>query len=168
MTNATQNRYKKIQPVVRKRKLELDQQHARVVQFRNMLSGEMAELSQAQIAYMEIVESLNTERSSTGRGQLDILERGADRARTLWYEAFERVKKRERLLASELSILQVAEADFKGVEKLSANIKQAIVQTQERLEQKAQDERAILRFGAPGDLRKVSRSNSDREKKGGV
>lgn len=154
MSGLLKNRYKKIQPVLRKRRLELDQQHLRVIRVRGLLEDGINELTQAQQAYMSIVEELNSERGSVSRGKLEILERGADRARTLWYQAFEQVKHRERLLAQEIGMLREAESSFKGVEKISSNISETIRADLEKAEQKVQDERSVLRFGQASEMNK--------------
>jgi flagellar biosynthesis chaperone FliJ len=142
MANPKQ-KMKKIQPLIKIRKLQLDQETALLNQIQLKREEAAQALIQSQQTYIEGVEKLNQERQSSERKMLSALEHGVDYAKAQWYQrlmALRAVEEEERL-----QFRQVAEAQkrMKMLEHLDKRYLEQHIKQMNIQEQKQTDEFAI-------------------------
>jgi flagellar biosynthesis chaperone FliJ len=135
-----QQKMKKIQPLIKIRKLQLDQETAVLSQIQLKREEAAQALMQSQQTYIQGVEKLNQERQSSDRKMLSALEQGVDFAKAQWYQrlmALRAVEEEERL-----QFRQVAEAQkrMKMLEHLDEryleqHIKQLNIQEQKQIDE---------------------------------
>jgi flagellar biosynthesis chaperone FliJ len=138
-----QQKMKKIQPLIKIRKLQLDQETALLNQIQLKREEAAQALMLSQQTYIEGVEKLNNERQSAERKLLSALEQGVDFAKAQWYQrlmALRAVEEEERL-----QFRQVAEAEkrMKMLEHLDERYFEQHVKQMNIQEQKQIDEFAI-------------------------
>jgi flagellar biosynthesis chaperone FliJ len=138
-----QQRMKKIQPLIKIRKLQLDQETA-VLSRIQLKREEAAEaLMQSQRTYIEGVEKLNRERQSSERKMLAALEQGVDYAKAQWYQrlmalrAVEEEERHQRLMVAE------AQKRMKMLEHLDERYLEQHMKQMKIQEQKQLDEFAL-------------------------
>ncbi|WP_141731060.1 hypothetical protein [Oligoflexus tunisiensis] len=133
----------KLQPLIKIRKLQLDQETA-VLNRIQLKREEAAEaLMQSQRTYIEGVEKLNRERQSSERKMLTALELGVDYAKAQWYQrlmtlrAVEEEERHQRLMVAE------AQKRMKMLEHLDERYLEQHMKQMKIQEQKQLDEFAI-------------------------
>ncbi len=142
MANSQQKK-KRIQPLIKIRKIQLDQETALLNQIQLKREEAAQALMQSQQTYIEGVEKLNQERQSSERKLVSALEQGVDFAKAQWYQrlmALRAVEEEERLQSR-----QVAEAHkrMKMLEHLDERYLEQYLKQLNIQEQKQLDEFAI-------------------------
>ncbi len=138
-----QQKMKRIQPLIKIRKIQLDQETALLNQIQLKREEAAQALMQSQQTYIEGVEKLNQERQSSERKLVSALEQGVDFAKAQWYQrlmALRAVEEEERLQSR-----QVAEAHkrMKMLEHLDERYLEQYLKQLNIQEQKQLDEFAI-------------------------
>ncbi len=139
----SQQKMKRIQPLIKIRKIQLDQETALLNQIQLKREEAAQALMQSQQTYIEGVEKLNQERQSSERKLVSALEQGVDFAKAQWYQrlmALRAVEEEERLQSR-----QVAEAQkrMKMLEHLDERYLEQYLKQLNIQEQKQLDEFAI-------------------------
>ncbi len=142
MANSQQKK-KRIQPLIKIRKIQLDQETALLNQIQLKREEAAQALMLSQQTYIEGVEKLNQERQSSERKLVSALEQGVDFAKAQWYQrlmALRAVEEEERLQSR-----QVAEAHkrMKMLEHLDERYLEQYLKQLNIQEQKQLDEFAI-------------------------
>jgi flagellar biosynthesis chaperone FliJ len=145
MMNA-RRKVKRIKPLVRIRKNQLDQEVLVLIEIRQRKQLVLKELIHFQTQYMKGVEQLNIERQSPTRHMLSSLEQSVDYARARWFESYQKVQEAEREERAQLFQLRMAEKDLKSVQKLEERYEQNARTLAGAIEQKQLDESAIRNF----------------------
>ncbi len=138
-----QQKMKRIQPLIKIRKIQLDQETALLNQIQLKREEAAQALMLSQQTYIEGVEKLNQERQSSERKLVSALEQGVDFAKAQWYQrlmALRAVEEEERLQSR-----QVAEAHkrMKMLEHLDERYLEQHMKQLNIQEQKQIDEFAI-------------------------
>ncbi len=138
-----QQKMKRIQPLIKIRKIQLDQETALLNQIQLKREEAAQALMLSQQTYIEGVEKLNQERQSSERKLVSALEQGVDFAKAQWYQrlmALRAVEEEERLQSR-----QVAEAHkrMKMLEHLDERYLEQYLKQLNIQEQKQLDEFAI-------------------------
>ncbi len=138
-----QQKMKRIQPLIKIRKIHLDQETALLNQIQLKREEAAQALMLSQQTYIEGVEKLNQERQSSERKLVSALEQGVDFAKAQWYQrlmALRAVEEEERLQSR-----QVAEAHkrMKMLEHLDERYLEQYLKQLNIQEQKQLDEFAI-------------------------
>lgn len=134
---------KKLQPLIKIRQLQLDQETMRLNQIKAKREEAAQALLQSQKVYIDGVERLNHERQSSDRKMLDALEQGVDFAKAQWYQRLmsyrrlEEDERRQRLMVSE------AQKRMKMLEHLDERYADQYLKQLKMHEQKLLDEFAI-------------------------
>lgn len=124
----------------------LDQASSQLSKVRDHKLAKLKDLKHHQKSYIEGVESLNKERLSKNRSQLDALERGVDHSKSQWYQCLKMVKDIEKQEKQCLENLLVAERKHKTFEKMQDQYLKELKLEMKLSEQRELDELALQQF----------------------
>ncbi len=140
---ATLDKKHKIQPLMRLRQLQLDQEMLVLNQIQTKRERATAELHHFQIAYIQGIDRLNKERQSPERKMLEALEQAVDYAKIQWYhklKALRTIESEERL---QHKLVADSHQRLRMLEKLDERYDQQHSKHEKVIEQKALDEFAL-------------------------
>ncbi|MBC7658781.1 MAG: hypothetical protein H7249_03650 [Chitinophagaceae bacterium] len=133
----------KMEPLIKIRQLQLDQQMFILQQIQARKSLAKAELLRCQHMYIKGIDRLNQERQSPERRMLEALERSIDLAKSLWHNRLldlRAVEDEEK--AQELAV-RLAHKNLKMLEKLDERYTVSNNEHLKKVEQKQLDEFAV-------------------------
>src|SRR5690349_10211674 len=139
------DKVKKVQPIVRAREIQVNQEFLRLKEIREMKVSIVTELKKHQQSYIEGVELLNKERTSMDRLKVSSLESSVDHAKNSWYKCLQKAQEIESREKVQLSELIKAEKNLKSVEKLMTKHHEQIQAEEVKKDQKLMDEISIRR-----------------------
>ncbi|RYZ56335.1 MAG: hypothetical protein EOP07_12675 [Proteobacteria bacterium] len=133
----------KIEPLIKIRRLQLDQQLyiAQEIQIRKNAAKD--ELMRCQHMYIKGIDRLNQERQSPERKMLDALERSVDHAKSLWHKRLLDLRAVEAEERVQEQVVKLAYKNLKMLEKLDERYTVDLNEHLKKIEQKQLDEFAI-------------------------
>lgn len=138
-----QQKIKKLQPLMKIRKMQLDQETMALNQIKLQREAAVQALHLSQKVYIEGVEKLNRERQSPERKMLDALERGVDFAKAQWYQRLKVLRTIEEDERRQLTQVLEAQKRMKMLETLDERYVDQYLNQLKTIEQKQLDEFAI-------------------------
>ena len=135
-------------PILRVKKLKVDEESRVLSEIRIKKEAAMSELQRYQKLYIEGIDQLNTERQSSQRSRLPVLESSIDYAKSKWYESLGILKDYEAKESTQLNILVSAQQDLHIFEKLEEKYKNELLAIENRKEQKTLDDHSIKAFNS--------------------
>ncbi|HYX33633.1 MAG TPA: hypothetical protein VE954_11000 [Oligoflexus sp.] len=133
----------KIQPLIKIRKLQLDQETMRLNQIKLKREEAAQALMQSQRTYIEGVDKLNRERQSPERKMLPALEQGVDFAKAQWYQRLMALRAVEEEERRQFMMVAEAQKKMKMLEHLDERYGEQHTKHMKIQEQKQLDEFAI-------------------------
>lgn len=143
------NKKKRIKPLLRVRKLQLDQEALALMQIQQVKKQKMDELMDNQRKYLNGVEQLNQHRQSMAQGMLLTVEESVDHIRNVWHLTLHQLKEIEQKERAQMANVLVAQRNLQAIEKLEERYGQGIALEEKRKEQQALDETAARLYMNP-------------------
>ncbi len=138
-----QQKIKKLQPLMKIRKMQLDQETMLLGQIKQQREAAIQALHLSQKVYIEGVEKLNRERQSPERKMLHALEQGVDFAKSQWYQRLKVLRTIEEDERRQLTQVLEAQKRMKMLETLDERYVDQYLNQLKTIEQKQLDEFAI-------------------------
>lgn len=139
----TQQKIKRVQPVIKVKKSKVDEEAAVLNVIRNEKQRLVKTMKENQKAYMDGVEKLNSLRNSAARDNLANLESSLDHVKAQWFQLFKQVQDIESKEKDQFSRLLAAETELRSAEKLKEKYEMEVRVGMAKAEQKQMDEFAI-------------------------
>lgn len=133
----------KIKPLIKIRKLQLDQETMLLNQIKLKREEAAEALMHSQRTYIEGVEKLNRERQSPERKMLSALEQGVDFAKAQWYQRLMALRAVEDEERRQFTMVMEAQKRMKMLEHLDERYVEQHSKQSKIQEQKQLDEFAI-------------------------
>ncbi|MBF0440810.1 MAG: hypothetical protein HQK54_02790 [Oligoflexales bacterium] len=146
--NELRKRQARIQPIIKVRKVQVDEEMILLEQIRTDKVEAVKKLRDNQKLYMEGVEQVNKARKECDSKKLLTLEVGLDYVKSKWYKSLREVRTIEEKEKAQLAQLVNAQKNLKTIEKLSGRIGDEIAVQIQRDDQKNLDEIASKKFTA--------------------
>lgn len=137
---------KKLEPLVKARKIQLDIEATRLAEIRRERLAREAELVSNQQQYLKGIEELNRERQSNNRSKLSTLEQSVDYIKMLWYSNLKELRRLELVEQAQLANVRVAETNLKVIEKLGVKYQEETAAHMQLREQKEIDAIALRTY----------------------
>lgn len=146
MQNDFRKKIRRLEPVIEERQVRFDEESGKLTAVRQKKIETVSQMKQKQREYMDGVNRLNHERSSSNRAMLEALEGGLDTVKQQWMNLYQAVIECERLEAVQLEVMSKAHRDLEAIKHLQDKYKVEQVKDQARRDQKHQDEIALRKF----------------------
>jgi len=140
------DKIKKMQPILRTRKVQLDLLSADLVKIRNHKAQKLDELSLNQQAYINGVHRLNEERQSNDRSMLHALEHSIDHVKSLWHKCLGELRQIEQEERAQVNQIMSTQSELKAAETLVGRYLSQHQGVLKKREQKSSDEHALRKF----------------------
>jgi flagellar export protein FliJ len=144
--NELRRKQKRVEPLIRIRQEQLDQETEELNRIRKAKSMTMERLRTQQSKYNQGVADINHLRQSGDLAKLPSLERGLDHVKNVWYETVKELRILEQKERAQIEQLYLAQRNVKSMESLSDKYAGQLKEYINKQEQKAMDEYAINRF----------------------
>ncbi|MBC7532133.1 MAG: hypothetical protein H7318_11175 [Oligoflexus sp.] len=142
MTNFAQ-KIQKMEPLIKIRTLQLDQQLFILQQIQTRKQAAKTELLRCQHMYIQGIDRLNQERQSPERRMLEALERSIDLAKSLWHKRLMDLRNVEDEERIQEAAVRLAYKNLKMLEKLDERYTVDLNEHMKKVEQKQLDEFAV-------------------------
>lgn len=139
-------RKKRMKPLLKIRKIQLDQEALALMQIQQVKRQKMDELMENQRKYLDGVEKLNQHRQTLQQGMLLTVEESVDHIRNKWHLTLHQLREIEQREKAQMANVLVARKNLQAIEKLEERYGVGIAQEERRLEQQALDETASRLF----------------------
>jgi flagellar biosynthesis chaperone FliJ len=146
MMKELKQKIKKLEPLIKTRKFELDKQKKILASIRDSKLNALEQLKKYQEEYISGVDALNQERQTKRRSRESVLDLAVSSAKSKWYESIKKVRTFEEQEKQQISVLLQAQLALKSLEKIKENYMGNIQEHIKYSEQKTMDEMAVFRF----------------------
>src|SRR5688572_1818509 len=116
--NDLNKKVKRVKPLIKVKKVAMDQEASALEHIRLEKRQAMSELKRYERLYISGIDQLNKERQSPLRENLEVLERGTDHYKAMWYECLKRMREIEMKERAQLNQLLMARKELKSMETL--------------------------------------------------
>jgi flagellar biosynthesis chaperone FliJ len=143
--STTRKKLQRIRVLEQVRQSRVEAESVNLARIREFKVKTVKELKHNQNEYMKGIETLNTVRTSNSRENLQVMEETLDFLKAKWMRLYQDLQQLERAESQQLEILGAAHRDLRAVGNLAEKLEFESRVEANKIEQKALDERAIVR-----------------------
>lgn len=136
----------RMKPIVRVRKIQLDQESLELAKIRLEKTEKMKELRGHQREYMFGIDKLNAERASNAPKMLEVLENSVDYVKNRWQQCIRELRLIEERERAQIANTLTADRSLKSVQKLEDRYRFEARTVDVKREQKELDEIVLRKF----------------------
>jgi flagellar export protein FliJ len=136
----------RMKPIVRVRKIQLDQESLELAKIRQEKTEKMQELRGHQREYMLGIDKLNAERSASEPRMLEVLENSVDYVKNRWQHCIRELRLIEEKERAQIANTLTADRGLKSVQKLEDRYRFEARSADVKREQKELDEIVLRKF----------------------
>ncbi len=146
--NESGKKAKRMTPLVRVKKIRLDQQTLELARIRGEKVDAVKKLREFQAAYIRSIDMVNQVRENGDFRNLNTLEQGSDLLKSKWFLALKEVQSVEAREKAQLSQLKVAQRELESFENLKERYEVLALEFESKRFQAEMDALALRGFRA--------------------